>query len=110
MNYTLKGSINLKSFITDLKRELTYKILKEKKKMSKEDDMLNFIKELLSNLNAEDKVSVLIDKTNGCIIITLKNYRILMFKNEENIDEIDVKEVSKFKGEVVKILKRYNIS
>jgi len=106
LNYTLKGSINLESFIPNLKRELTYKILKEIK--SKEDNKLNFINDLLLKLNTKDKVLVPIDKTNRYMIITLENYRILMFKNlDKNTDKIDMKEVRKFKGEAVEILEKF---
>jgi len=107
LNCAPKEFVNLESYITNLKRELTCKILKEKKIKSKEDNMFNFINDLLLNLNAEDKVLVLADKTNRYVTMTLENCRMLMLKNlEENADTIDAKEVRKFKGEEVKMLER----
>ena len=76
-------------------------------KVSKEDDILNFVNELLVNLNAEDKVLVSTDKINRYATKTLENCRISIFKNlEENTDEVNTKEVRKFKREVVEILEK----
>ena len=105
INKSPKGSVNLEYFLADLNRGLIARVMKEKDKF-KRNEMSTFINGLIDDLNKEDKVLVPTDKTNGCVSMTLAQYKMEMNKAlNEVADKIETNEVKSIKNQAMEVLK-----